>query len=57
MTANSQYKNLAEELQFIVEKCLEYNIADRPTADELVEEISNLCFIGVDRKVVELSPI
>jgi serine/threonine-protein kinase len=55
MTANSQYKNLAEELQFIVEKCLEYNIADRPTADELVEEISNLCFIGVERKVGTVS--
>jgi serine/threonine-protein kinase len=50
MTANAQYRNLAENLQSIVEKCLQYDISDRPTADELVEEISDLCFIGVDRK-------
>ncbi|HGM8235458.1 TPA: serine/threonine protein kinase, partial [Pseudomonas aeruginosa] len=27
------------------------NVADRPTADDVVAKISNLCFIGVDRKV------
>ncbi|HML82884.1 serine/threonine-protein kinase [Cupriavidus metallidurans] len=55
MTVNPQYKNLAEQLQSIVEKCLQHDIADRPTADELVEEISDLCFIGVDRKVGAVS--
>lgn len=55
MTSNPQYKNLAQQLQSIVEKCLQYNISDRPTADELVEEISALCFIGVDRKVGRVS--
>lgn len=50
MIANPQYKHLAEQLQSIVEKCLQYDIADRPTADELVGEISDLCFIGVARK-------
>lgn len=57
MTANPQYKNLAEQLQSIVEKCLQYDMADRPTADELVKEISNLCFIGVDRKVGTVSKL
>lgn len=51
MTSNPQYKNLAHQLRSLVEKCLQYDIADRPTADELVEEISDLCFIGSDRKV------
>lgn len=55
MKANSQYRHLAVQLQEIVEKCLQYDIADRPDADELVEEISELCFIGVDRKLGRVS--
>lgn len=51
MVAKAQYKNLSEQLQSLVEKCLQYEAHDRPTADELVEAISNLCFIGVDRKL------
>ncbi|MGL5680456.1 MAG: serine/threonine-protein kinase [Plesiomonas shigelloides] len=51
MTSNPQYRHLAQQLQSLVENCLQYNINDRPTADELVNEISNLCFIGVDREV------
>lgn len=55
MTSNPQYKALALQLQSLVEGCLQYNIEDRPTADKIVEEISNLCFIGVDRKVGNVS--
>lgn len=51
MTSNPQYKILAQQLQSLVEECLQYNVADRPTADDVVAKISNLCFIGVDRKV------
>lgn len=51
MSKNPQYKNLAEQLQSIVEKCLQYDISDRPTADQIVDEISELCFIGVERKI------
>lgn len=55
MTSNPQYKTLARQLQSLVEECLQYNVADRPTADEIVENISDLCFIGVDRKVGNVS--
>ncbi|HDG7833412.1 TPA: serine/threonine protein kinase [Klebsiella quasipneumoniae] len=55
MLANPQYKNLSLQLQAIVEKCLQYDIADRPSADEIVEEISELCFIGVDRELGTVS--
>lgn len=55
MLANTQYKNLSLQLQAIVEKCLQYDIADRPSADEIVEEISELCFIGVDRELGTVS--
>lgn len=55
MLDNSQYKNLSLQLRAIVEKCLQYDIADRPTADEIVEEISELCFIGVDRELGTVS--
>jgi len=51
MISNPQYKTLSEQLQGIVEKCLRYDVKDRPCADEVVEEISELCFIGVERKL------
>lgn len=51
MISNPQYKNLSQQLQTIIEKCLQYDVSDRPSADEIVEEISELCFIGVERKV------
>lgn len=51
MVSNPQYKNLSQQLQSIVEKCLQYDVADRPSADEIVEDISELCFIGVERKL------
>lgn len=55
MTSNPQYKNLSEQLQAIVDKCLQYDITERITADELVKEVSDLCFIGVDRKLGTVS--
>lgn len=50
MTSKPQYENIAKQIQQVIEKCLQYDISDRPNADQLVEEISNLCFIGVDRE-------
>lgn len=49
MTSNPQYKPLAEQLQAIIEKCLAYAPEKRPSADQLVEEISDLCYINVHR--------
>lgn len=55
MVRNPQYRNIATQLQDIVNKCLQYEISSRPTADDIVQEISNLCFIGVDRKIGSVS--
>ncbi len=49
MTNNPQYKPLAEQLQNLVEQCLMYDPAKRPSADQLVKEISNTCYINVHR--------
>jgi serine/threonine-protein kinase len=49
MTRKAQYKPLAEHLQEVVEKCLTYDPAKRPSADELVKVISDLCYINVPR--------
>jgi len=49
MTSNPQFKSLAEQLQGLVDRCLQYAANDRPTADELVRELSKLCYINVDR--------
>lgn len=49
MTSNAQYKPLSEQLQSIVEKCLSYEPKDRPSADDLVKEISDVCYINVHR--------
>ena len=49
MTSNPQYKQLAEQLQALVEQCLTYDPAERPSADQLVKEISNICYINVRR--------
>jgi len=50
MTENPQYKPLAKDLQSLVDRCLSYEIEARPSADELVKEISTLCYINVDRE-------
>ena len=49
ITDNPQFKPLSLQLQSIIESCLQYSPEERPTADELVKEISELCFIGEDR--------
>ncbi|WP_411959087.1 serine/threonine protein kinase [Pseudomonas sp. s4] len=54
MTSNPQYKILAEQLQGLVEKCLCNEASKRPTADDLVAELSDLCFICGDRFEGEL---
>lgn len=49
MTANAQYKPLAENLQDIVDRCLAYDASRRPSADQLVKEFAGLCYINVHR--------
>ena len=49
MISNSQFKPLALELQSLVDKCLDYNPDTRPTADELVKLLSEVCYIYVPR--------
>ncbi|PYC22808.1 serine/threonine-protein kinase [Pseudomonas mosselii] len=54
MTSNPQYKILSEQLQLIVESCLQSDLKARPTAGELVRSLSDLCFICGDRYEGEL---
>lgn len=49
MTEKEQYKPLAREMQKLIESCLEYDPKDRPTADELINSISELCYISIPR--------
>jgi serine/threonine-protein kinase len=49
MTSNAQYKPLAEQLQNVVEQCLAYDVDKRPSADQLVEQFSRVCYINVHR--------
>jgi serine/threonine-protein kinase len=49
MTANPQYKPLAQDIQNLIERCLSYEPENRPNANELVSEISKFCYINVDR--------
>lgn len=51
MKKNPQYAPLASQLQSIVEECLRYDPQERPSADDIVKKISNLCYICVDRKI------
>lgn len=55
MTVNPQYSSLAMKLQGVVEKCLELDFKARPNADDLVEELSDLCFICSDRHEGDLT--
>lgn len=55
MTSNIQYARLSRELQHLVERCLVYDPASRPTADELVEAVQGLCYICVDREEGEVT--
>lgn len=49
MSDKPQFSPLANQLKAVVDKCLTYKPESRPTADDLLNEISNLCFICVDR--------
>lgn len=49
MTTNPQFAPLAIELQGIVESCLNYDPGERPTADELIHQLSETCYINSHR--------
>ncbi|NOH19470.1 serine/threonine-protein kinase [Vibrio cyclitrophicus] len=49
MTANVQFQPLCRELQDIVDSCLEYDPAKRPSADDLVTMCQNLCYQTSER--------
>lgn len=49
MTVNPQFEPLCRELQKIVDSCLEYDPAKRPSADDLVKMCQNLCYQTSER--------
>lgn len=49
MTSKEQFRPLAKELQGIVESCLAYEADQRPSADDLVQTCSNLCYSTAER--------
>jgi serine/threonine-protein kinase len=49
MTSNPQFSPLAIELQQIVDSCLQYDAFSRPTADQLVQICSQLCYNSSER--------
>ena len=44
ITTNPQFNYLSKELIVLIGQCLSVNIDDRPTADQLVEKCSSLCY-------------
>lgn len=50
MTSNLQFSSLAKELQTIVDSCLEYNPAIRPSAQDIAKKCEDLCYLNVDRQ-------
>lgn len=50
MMQNPQFAPLSLELQGIVESCLDYDPAGRPTAKDLIAKCSSLCYLSVDRR-------
>jgi serine/threonine-protein kinase len=55
MTGNNQFAGLATDLQSIVDKCLQYREADRPTATDVVSLCSDLCFAETQREFAEVT--
>ncbi|MGX9576412.1 serine/threonine-protein kinase [Mesorhizobium sp. f-mel] len=49
MTVNPQFAPLSKELIAIVDSCLDYDPARRPTADELIVKCDELCYINFHR--------
>jgi serine/threonine protein kinase, bacterial len=54
MTSNNQFANLSAELQALVETCLKYSERDRPTANDIVQLCSDLCFADTSREFAEV---
>ena len=50
MTSHEQYQALSIDIQKIIELCLQYDPGARPTADTLIDELSKLTYINVDRR-------
>jgi len=44
LTSNSQFRHLSNELIILIKSCLVVNADDRPSADELVQRCSTLCY-------------
>lgn len=51
LTDKAQFKHLALDIMKIAISCLQKNPNDRPTADELVKQCSNLCYTSSPRNV------
>jgi serine/threonine-protein kinase len=51
MTSYAQFKPLATELQAIVDSCLEYDPAARPTAEDLIRKCEDLCYLSRSAKL------
>jgi serine/threonine-protein kinase len=47
---HSQFSFLSKELQLIVDKCLDYSPDKRPSADDIIKECLELCYINVERE-------
>jgi len=52
--SNSQFRGISSEVTHVIDQCLQLNPADRPTADELVSQCSNLCYPEIQRLVGRL---
>lgn len=51
MIKNPQFSPLAEDLQKLVDSCLNYEADERPSAEEIVESCEDLCYSIADRSV------
>lgn len=49
MSLKAQFSPLALELQILVEACLQFDPASRPTAEQLVQRCEELCFLSNER--------
>ncbi|WP_325893016.1 serine/threonine-protein kinase [Grimontia sp. NTOU-MAR1] len=54
MTTNKQFSPLATELQRIIDRCLSPQPESRPTAQDLIDECQNLCYMTEERFEAEV---